>query len=131
MANDLPTQDFAILRVLLAILQRAISPMLDDLDEDVEPAEVWGRLWEASELPMDAIEAYLAKWRDRFDLFDPEHPFMQVPDLKTSKDECLPVAKIIADVPDGDRLFTSRSDYRLEYLTFAEGRHCVDVGDPS
>lgn len=28
LANDLPTQDFAILRVLLAILQRAISPCL-------------------------------------------------------------------------------------------------------
>lgn len=120
LANDLPTQDFAILRVLLAILQRAISPMLDDLDEDVGPAEVWGRLWEASELPMDAIEAYLAKWRDRFDLFDPRHPFMQVPDLRTSKDEWLPVAKIIADVPDGDRLFASRSSYKLDYLTFAE-----------
>lgn len=120
LANDLPTQDFAILRVLLAILQRAISPTLDDLDEDVGPAEVWGRLWEASELPMDAIEAYLAKWRDRFDLFDPRHPFMQVPDLRTSKDEWLPVAKIIADVPDGDRLFASRSSYKLDYLTFAE-----------
>ena len=39
LANDLPTQDFAILRVLLAVLQRAISPTLDD--DDV-PAEVWG-----------------------------------------------------------------------------------------
>ncbi|MDY5081288.1 MAG: type I-E CRISPR-associated protein Cse1/CasA, partial [Collinsella sp.] len=44
LANDLPTQDFAILRVLLAVLQRAISPTLDD--DDV-PAEVWGRLWRA------------------------------------------------------------------------------------
>ena len=120
LANDLPTQDFAILRVLLAILQRAISPTLDDLDEDVGPAEVWGRLWESPELPMKDIEAYLAKWHDRFDLFDPERPFMQVPDLRTSKDEWLPVAKIIADVPDGDRLFASRSSYKLDYLTFAE-----------
>ena len=75
LANDLPTQDFAILRVVLAILQRSISPMLDDLDEDMEPAEVWGQLWEASELPMDVIEVYLAKWHDRFDLFDPERPY--------------------------------------------------------
>ncbi|WP_278591427.1 type I-E CRISPR-associated protein Cse1/CasA [Olsenella uli] len=120
LANDLPTQDFAILRVLLAILQRAISPMLDDLDEDVEPAEVWGRLWESPELPMKDIEAYLAKWHDRFDLFDPERPFMQVPDLRTSKDELSPVSKIIADVPDGDRLFSLRSGYNLDKLSFAE-----------
>lgn len=120
LANDLPTQDFAILRVLLAILQRSISPMLDDLDEDIEPAEVWGRLWEASELPMKDIERYLAKWHNRFDLFDQERPFMQVPGLRTSRDELLPVSKIIADVPDGDRLFSLRSSYKLNCLTFAE-----------
>lgn len=118
--NDLPTQDFAILRVLLAILQRSISPMLDDLDEDVEPAEVWGQLWEASELPMGAIEAYLSKWHDRFDLFDSERPFMQVPGLRTSRDECAPVSKIMSDVPDGDRLFSLRSGQKIDYLTFAE-----------
>lgn len=120
LANDLPTQDFAILRVLLAILQRAISPMLDELDEDVEPAEVWGLLWEASELPMKEIEAYLSKWYDRFDLFNPVRPFMQVPDLRTSRDELISVSKIISDVPDGDRLFSLRSGQKLDHLTFAE-----------
>lgn len=120
LANDLPTQDFAILRVLLAILQRAISPMVDELDEDVEPSELWGQLWNAPELPMESIEAYLTKWHDRFDLFDQERPFMQVPDLRTPKGELSPVKKIIADVPDNDSLFSLRSNDALEYLTFAE-----------
>ena len=119
LANDLPTQDFAILRVVLAILQRSISPMLDDLDEDMEPAEVWGQLWEASELPMDVIEVYLAKWHDRFDLFDPERPFMQVPGLRTPKNELLSVSKIVADVPDGSKLFSLRSGHKLDELSFA------------
>lgn len=120
LANDLPTQDFAILRVLLAILQRAISPMIDDLDEDVEPSDLWGQLWNAPELPMESIEAYLAKWHNRFDLFDQERPFMQVPGLRKPKDELSPVKKIIADVPDNDSLFSLRSNYALEYLAFAE-----------
>lgn len=120
LANDLPTQDFAILRVVLAILQRSISPMLDDLDEDMEPAEVWRQLWEASELPMDVIEVYLAKWHDRFDLFDPKRPFMQVPGLRTPKNELLSVSKIVADVPDGSKLFSLRSGHKLDELSFAE-----------
>ena len=94
--------------------------MLDDLDEDVEPAEVWGLLWEDSELPMKEIEAYLSKWHDRFNLFDPVRPFMQVPDLRTSRNELTQVSKIISDVPDGDRLFSLRSGQKLNHLTFAE-----------
>lgn len=130
LANDLPTQDFAILRVLLAILQRAISPMLDDLDEDAEPAEVWGRLWEASELPMDAIEAYLAKWHDRFDLFDPEHPFMQVPGLERANGEQVDkedhepfLRRLITDFPSrkNKRLFTNRVAESAARLSYAEG----------
>ena len=58
LANDLPTQDFAILRVLLAILQRSIAPTLD---EDDDPAEVWGDLWTAPELPVVEVRKYLCK----------------------------------------------------------------------
>lgn len=126
LANDLPTLDFAIRRLLLAILQRAISPIIDDLDEDVGPAEFWGRLWEASELPMDAIEAYLIKWHDRFDLFDQEHPFMQIPDLKKVDatgvpiEETSSITKIMADVPDGEILFSLKSGDKLSKLSFSE-----------
>ena len=84
LANDLPTQDFAILRVLLAILQRSILPTLD---EDDDPIDVWGDLWSAPELPLDNICGYLDSWRSRFDLFDEENPFMQVAGLRTAKDD--------------------------------------------
>ena len=66
LANDLPTQDFAILRVLLAIVQRSISPLLED---DDDPAEIWGKLWNAGEFPVSDIRTYLEDWHDRFDLF--------------------------------------------------------------
>lgn len=128
LSNDLPTQDFAILRVLLAILQRAISPMLDELDEDVEPTEVWGMLWEAFELPIKEIEAYLSKWHDRFDLFDLAHPFMQVPSLGRASgrdmddDEESYLKRIIADVPGRKmrRLFSTRQGAGIERLSFSE-----------
>lgn len=123
LANDLPTQDFAILRVLLAILQRALSPWVDSLvekDEDVEPAEVWGKLWQADGLPMKDIESYLGKWHDCFDLFDDEHPFMQMPGLHTTKNEFSSVSKIIADVPDGAPLFSLRSGDATQQIAYSE-----------
>ena len=106
LANDLPTQDFAILRVLLAILQRSIAPMLD---EDDDPAEVWGGLWNAPELPVAEVREYLNEWHDSFDLFGVEMPFMQVADLRTAKNEVSTIKKIVADIPDGDELFSLRT----------------------
>lgn len=117
LANDLPTQDFAILRVLLAILQRSILPTLD---EDDDPIDVWGDLWSAPELPLDNICGYLDSWRSRFDLFDEENPFMQVAGLRTAKDDYSDIKKIVADIPDGDMLFSLRTGEGAETLSYAE-----------
>lgn len=117
LANDLPTQDFAILRVLLAILQRSIVPTVD---EDDDPAEVWGSLWNANELPIANISMYLAEQHNRFELFDDERPFMQVAGLCTTKGEISSVKKIIADVPDGDMLFSLRTGKGAENLSYSE-----------
>ena len=117
LANDLPTQDFAILRVLLAILQRSIS---STLDEDDDPAEVWGDLWNASELPVAEVRDYLSEWHDSFDLFDEQRPFMQVADLRTAKNEVSTIKKIVADIPDGDELFSLRTGKGAESLSYPE-----------
>lgn len=117
LANDLPTQDFAILRVLLAILQRSIAPIVD---EDDDPAEVWGDLWRAGELPVADIRAYLDTWHDRFDLFDEKRPFMQVAGLRTARGETSDIKKIVADIPDGDMLFSLRTGRGTESLSYPE-----------
>lgn len=141
LANDLPTQDFAILRVLLAILQRSIAP---NLDEEDDPVEVWGKLWDAKELPIDDIAAYLEKWHDRFDLFDPEKPFMQVAGLQATNGDISETKKMISDVPDGTPLFTIKTEESFGKLAFGEAArwlvhiHAFDtagiktgtVGDP-
>ena len=117
--GELPTQAFAILRVLLAILQRAIVTS-NDFDEAADPAEVWGELWRSDSLPMEKLARYLAEWHDRFYLFDEEKPFMQVAGLHTSKNETTEIKKIIADVPDGLPFFAMRSGREIESLSFAE-----------
>lgn len=120
LAGEVPTQDVAILRMMLAILHRAVEPVQG------YPHERWRRIWAADRLPMDLVESYLETWRHRFDLFDDEAPFMQVAGLTAAKTSGL--VKLIADVPDGKPFFTTRAGTAINALSFAEAArwlvHC-------
>ncbi|MFJ2769739.1 type I-E CRISPR-associated protein Cse1/CasA [Streptomyces sp. NPDC087300] len=109
LVGDLPTQDFALLRLLLAILHDAVDG----------PAELedWGELWE-SEKPFAAVPEYLDRHKDRFDLLHAEAPFFQVAGLRTAKDEVAPLNRLVADVPNGEPFFTMRTG--ITQLTCAE-----------
>ncbi len=101
LAGDMPTQDFAVMRFLLAILHtvfsryRADGKVYDEIKvndrmQQVEPVDMedyedyedalmqtWKDLWAAGKFPHIVID-YLDKWKDRFDLFDDKYPFYQV-----------------------------------------------------
>ncbi len=112
LAGEVPTQDVAILRLLLAVLYRVVD------DEDGYPEDVWRDLWEAPTLPAQRIAAYLDNWRHRFDLLDASAPFFQVAGLTASRTSGL--HKLIADVPDGYPYFTTRAGAELESLSLGE-----------
>ncbi|ASR35277.1 type I-E CRISPR-associated protein Cse1/CasA [Prauserella marina] len=124
-SGDLATQDVALLRLLLAVLHRAVGGPRD-LDH-------WEQLWSGKELPHARIEDYLDSHRDRFALFHPETPFFQVAGLRTAKGETAELSKLIADVPNGHPFFTTRLGSDLS-LSFAEAArwvvHC-QAFDPS
>lgn len=135
--GEVPTQAFAITRLLLAFLHRALDGPVDQ-DE-------WLQLWTAGILPMDRIRGYADKVRHRFDLFDPVAPFYQVADLRTPRDELSGLEKVVADLPNGEPFFTTRSAVSVERLDAAEAArwlvhaHAFDqsgiksgaVGDPA
>lgn len=116
LANETAQQDFALLRVLLAILQRSISP---SIEEDDDPAEVWGSLWNEKRLPVDSINSYLNEWHDRFDLFDEAFPFMQVAGLEstTRPGDC---SKLLFVSGNKGQLMPTRTGERRTSLSFAE-----------
>ncbi|MDR2372811.1 MAG: type I-E CRISPR-associated protein Cse1/CasA [Bifidobacteriaceae bacterium] len=116
LAGELPTQNFAVLRLLIAILQRSVFQARADDD----PIDVWSDLWEADRLPLDLIDAYLERHRQRFDLLHPVTPFFQVAGLTTAKGPPGPVKKLVADVPDGHQFFSSRSGLEATRLAFGE-----------
>src|SRR5690625_4100249 len=110
LAGEMPTQNFAILRVLLAVLHTVFSRFdaegnpypyinlnekyrqLEEIDEDDEDEyeadlmSTWKTLWKRGQFP-SIVEEYLLKWEERFYLFDDEYPFYQISkkDLKERK----------------------------------------------
>lgn len=101
LAGDMPTQDFAVMRFLLAILHTVFSrydahgevyemievndrmqqveKVYEEDEEEYEDAlmETWRDLWTAEKCP-DIVVQYLETWHDRFYLFDEKYPFYQV-----------------------------------------------------
>ncbi|MBP2016155.1 type I-E CRISPR-associated protein Cse1/CasA [Anaerococcus degeneri] len=100
-AGDMPTQGFAVMRFLLAILHTVFSrydangkpyemvnlnekmQQVENVDEEYEEEyedalmETWESLWKAGKFP-EIVTNYLECWHDRFYLFDDEYPFYQV-----------------------------------------------------
>lgn len=101
LAGDMPTQDFAVMRFILAILHTVFSrydaqgnayetvtlndrmQQFEEVDqgdyEDYEDAllDTWKDLWKAGKFP-DIVLKYLDAWHDRFYLYDDKYPFYQV-----------------------------------------------------
>lgn len=119
LAGDMQAQDFAILRVLLAILQTVFSrydtngkkivPVDDHMrqTEEVEDEEeerddyietlqnTWKKLWNDKAFP-EILYNYLDTWHDRFYLLDDKYPFFQI--TKEALAEFLPQNKKPSDV---------------------------------
>lgn len=113
--GDVPTQEFALLRLLLAILHDAIDGPAD--------IEEWQELWESG-LPINDIADYLSEHRERFDLLHPTTPFFQVAGLRTAAGEAAPLNCIVADVPNGAPFFTMRAQ-GATHIGFAEAARWV------
>lgn len=132
--GDLPTQSFAILRVMLAVCHDAIG---FHRARDIE------RLLNEG-LDVTPVLSYLDAHADRFDLFHAQRPFMQVATLRTAKNDVAGLEKLISDVPNGHPFLTTRGGSGLRSISAAEAArwlihaHAFDpsgirsaaVGDP-
>jgi CRISPR system Cascade subunit CasA len=71
--DESPLTTATLHRLLLAVLQRVFMPRnLDD----------WLALWEAPAFDAARVREYLARFKERFDLFHPVRPFLQVANLR-------------------------------------------------
>lgn len=135
LAGELPTQDIAVMRLLLAIMHGAfVNDNIEDCDDAVG---LWQELWEMKQFPYDMIKDYLESYRERFWLFHPTQPFYQSAHIKEKMDDYKKqkgkkvsetikwktVARLVGDLFQSDnaqRLFPMRTGSELCSLGYAE-----------
>lgn len=126
LAGELPTQDVAVLRLLLAVLHTVVcrydpqgreSPLRDEDDA----LERWKVLWERGRLPQEPILDYLSRWRERFWLFHPERPFYQVNEAQAGTE--YGAKKLNGELSESEnkyRLFQSYAGAEKDSLSYSQ-----------
>lgn len=124
--GELPTQDTAMLRLLLAMLDTVFS-RTDASGREVPLASAddallrWQALWQLGRFPEKPLRNYLKKWHDRFWLFDPEFPFWQVPEARCGTE--YPAGKLNGEMSESNnklRLFPVCCGAGKESLTYPQ-----------
>lgn len=126
LAGELPTQDIAILRLLLAILHAvfarySLDGKYDPLSTPAAALRRWKAIWDLGRFPLKIIKDYLLHFHDRFWLFHPEHPFYQVAGIDRATDYT--AAKLNGELSESGnkiRLFPQRTGDGKEALVYSE-----------
>ena len=124
LSGETSAQNFAMLRLLLAVLHAAYEKTDEEdcvLTDEEEAYALWESLWKQGCFQGDRIKEYLEKWRDHFWLFHPSTPFYQFPQAGTASEYS--AAKLNGSISESAnklRLFSSRSSESKTELTYAE-----------
>lgn len=131
LCGELPTQDFAVLRLLLAVLHTVFSRYelsgkespLGDIDDALDR---WKEIWDNQKFPEKPITEYLNPQRESFYLFHPERPFYQCEHAKIGTEYSS--AKLNGNVSESGnklRLFSTVSGKNKETLSFSEAARWI------
>ncbi len=126
LAGEVPTQDAAVLRVLLAVVH-AVFERVDitgeaETIEDADSAlERWTELWQNGRFPEDPLLEYFRKQEENFWLFHPTKPFWQIPSATRGTEYA--ASKMNGSLSESSnkiRLFSERTGIEKTCLTFSE-----------
>ena len=126
LAGELPTQDIAVLRLLLAVLYTVFTRVdvdgsTGELNCEDDALDRWAALWKMGQFPETPIMKYLQQWHERFYLFHPERPFYQVPEAEVGTEYTS--AKLngtLSESANKIRLFPMRLGLYKDELTYSE-----------
>lgn len=124
--GELPTQDIAIMRIILAVLHTIFSRVDENgeeesIDSKKDALKRWKALWDKGKFSEKAVSDYFEKWHERFWLFHPDRPFGQVAGLKSGTDYTS--AKLNGEISESSnkiRLFASYSGEKKQSLTYSQ-----------
>ena len=127
LGGELPTQDVAVMRLILAVLHTVISRYninseYSALEKNKKTAlKRWKAWWDNGKFPEKAVSDYLGKWHERFWLFHPERPFFQVAGLKKgTKNESKKLNGEISESKNKKRFFSAYSYSEKEKITYSQ-----------
>lgn len=114
MDGELPTQDVAVLRFLLAIVLLAVADPRRNVDQAIADWATWWSDWTRLE---GHVQGFLERHGPEFELFGPDAAFHWVADLE-------PAGKLEQDLarllPEHGRWFSTRQGPQSERITAAE-----------
>lgn len=110
--------NFAVLRVMVAIVQRTLY--VASAANRGWNAPTWQHAYQNPKETLELVEQYLETWRDRFFLFDRERPFFQHPTVHKADNTYFKIDKFLSDVPDNKRLFTMRIGAGTDNLSYPD-----------
>ena len=127
LAGETRTQDFAVFRMLLAIVYTVFTRYdtdgqeihSEDITED-DMLDLWEMVYTSGKFPAAPFDAYFARWRERFWLFDEAHPFYQC--TTVADRNMMSTGKMIGSLFESankERLFSGRRE-EGRLLDFAE-----------
>lgn len=107
LAGETKTQDFAVLRLILAVMYTVFSRYDTEGNEityysEDQAFDLWEDIWNNGRLPAMPVEKYFEKWHDRFWLFDDEFPFYQSPTVKGKPEKPIKTSKMIGTLFESD-----------------------------
>lgn len=88
-----PLVTVSLHRLLLAILHRNFGP---------SNMNAWRELWERGHWDVERLNTYFDQWRHRFNLFDDQRPFYQVPYMDDAKIQ--PIALLSMELASGNNV---------------------------
>ncbi|WP_130837299.1 type I-E CRISPR-associated protein Cse1/CasA [Lachnoclostridium sp. Marseille-P6806] len=124
--GEMPAQDIAVLRLLLAVLHTVFSRVNAageeaPIERPKDARNRWETLWRLGKLPEEPIRNYLNEWRDRFWLFHEERPFWQVNEAELgTKYEAAKLNGEISESSNKVRLFSAYSGESKQELSCAQ-----------
>lgn len=131
LAGELPTQDIAVLRVLLAVLHTVFSRV--DLQGDPialknkdDAFNQWKSIWDNGKIPEKPICDYFDEWHDRFWLVHPERPFWQVASLDSGT--YYSAAKLNGEISESAnkiRMFSKFSQEEKTTMSFSQAARWI------
>ena len=126
LAGELPTQNAAVLRLLLAVLH-AVFERVDaegnecELETEDDALDRWEELWKNGSFPKQPLRAYFEAQHENFWLFHPTRPFWQTPSAVIGTEyEASKLNGSISESSNKVRLFSIRAGDEKKRLTYPE-----------